>query len=57
MPVSTINRSLALEEINGSAQDLEELLHLRNLSISNVSTEDQPACQVVKVGGSITVSF
>ena len=57
MPVSSFNRSLALEENEGSVQDLDALLHLRHLSISNGSTEAQPACQVVKVSGTITVSF
>lgn len=57
MPVSSFNRSLALEENEGSVQDLEALLHLRHLSIRNASTEAQPVCQVVKVSGTITVSF
>jgi len=55
--VSKLSRSLALEEIKESDRDLDDLLLVRHLSISNVSTEPQPACQVVKVSGNITVSF
>lgn len=55
--MSLLNRSLALEEIERSDNGLEEMLLARHLSISNASTEAQPACQVVKVSGTITVSF
>ena len=55
--MSLVNRSLALEEIKESDRDLDDLLLVRHLSISNAATESQPACQVVKVSGSITVSF
>lgn len=50
------NSSLALEEMTGSDYDLENLIHVRNLSICDSSTEKQPI-QVVQVRGSITVSF
>jgi hypothetical protein len=55
--VSTFNRSLAFEEIKESEVKLEELLPVRHLSISSVSTTAQPVHQVVKVSGSITISF
>lgn len=57
MSVSSFNRSLALEEINESKSDHDDLLLLRHLFIGNTSTETQPVFQVVKVSGSITVSF
>lgn len=57
MSVSSFNRSLALEEVSESVSDHEDLLHLRHLYISNASTEKQPVLKVVKVSGSITVSF
>jgi hypothetical protein len=55
--VSTFNRSLALEEIKESTIQIDDLLPVRHLSISNASTDLQPACRVVKVSGNITVSF
>jgi hypothetical protein len=55
--VSTLNRSLVLEEIKESVIDLDDLFSLRHLSISNHSTDAQTAHQVVKVSGNITVSF
>jgi len=55
--VSILNSSLALEEIQVSNNDLEDLHLVRHLSIRNASTESQPVYQVVKVSGTITVSF
>jgi hypothetical protein len=55
--VSTFTRSLAFEEIKESEVKLEELLPVRHLSISSVSTSTQPVNQVVKVSGTITISF
>lgn len=55
--MSILNRSLAVEEIERSDCDLEDLILVRHLSIRNASTEAQPVCQVVKVSGNITVSF
>lgn len=57
MAVSIHNSSLALDEIQVSNSDLVDLHLVRHLSIRNASTESQPACQVVKVSGTITVSF
>lgn len=55
--MSTLNRSLAFEEIQETQELLEDLLPMRHLSISNASTDAQPVYQVVKVSGNITVSF
>lgn len=55
--MSILNRSLALEEVSETQCDIEDLLQVRHLSISNASTEPQHACHVVKVSGSVTVSF
>lgn len=51
------NRALAYEEISEPEQHLVDLLPMRHLSISNASTDLQPAKKVVKVSGNITVSF
>lgn len=55
--VSILNRSLAYEEVRESENDLVDLLLMQHLSISNASTDVQPASQVVIVSGNITVSF
>lgn len=56
--MSTYNSSLAFEEIREPEDQLVDLLPMPYLSIiSNVSTDTQPASQVVKVSGNITVSF
>lgn len=55
--LSTLNRSFALEEIKESDTDLVDLLPERHLSISNLSTDESSLIQVVKVSGTITVSF
>jgi len=55
--VSTLNSSLALEEMTESQSDMESLLQVRHLSISNALPEQEHACHVVKVSGSVTVSF
>lgn len=55
--MSYYNRSLALEDVQETEVKLEELLPVRHLTLSDVSTETQPVKQVVKVCGSITVSF
>jgi len=55
--VSTFDRSLAFEEIGEPEVPLVDLLPVRHLSISNVSTDTQLVHQVVKVSGNITVSF
>jgi hypothetical protein len=55
--VSTHNRSLAFEEIKEPEDNIFDLLSMRHLYISNASTDAQPASQVVKVSGNITVSF
>lgn len=55
--MSTLNRSLALEEIKEPENDFVDLLPVRHLSISNASTDAQPVCQVVRVSGNITISF
>lgn len=55
--MSTINRSLILEEIKESNTDFDDLFSLQYLSISNHSTDEQTAHQVVNVTGNITVSF
>lgn len=51
------NRSLALGEIKESHDSFIDLLPEQYLSISNLLMTAQPACQVVKVSGTITVSF
>lgn len=55
--MSIANRSLALEEIKKSEIDIEDLLLGRHLSVSNTAPDAQPVCHVVKIKGSITVSF
>ena len=55
--MSILNRSFAYEKIREPENDLVDLLPMRHLSISNASTDPQPASQVVKVSGNITVSF
>ena len=55
--MSILNSSLALEEFQVSNTELKDLDLVRHLSIRNVSTESQPVYQVVKVKGTITVSF
>lgn len=55
--MSTCNRSLAVEEMDEPVEKLVDLLPLRYLSLSNPSPDFQPVNQVVKVSGSITVSF
>jgi hypothetical protein len=53
--VSTYNRSLALEEIEQTYVELDELLEMRHVSIGRCATEEQS--QAVKISGTITVSF
>ncbi len=55
--VSNYHRSLVLEEFKVAEVELEELLPGRHLSLSNMATDAQSVFQVVKVSGSITVSF
>lgn len=55
--MSTLNSALAFEEIRDPEDNIVDLLPMRHLSISNASTDVQPANQVVKVSGNITVSF
>ncbi len=56
--MSNLSRSLALEETKETTFKCEVQLPVRHLSIRNASTTTpQPACQVVKVSGSVTVSF
>lgn len=55
--VSTYNRSLVLEEIKETENLFLDLLPLRRQQTSHVSHEIEPAVKVVKVSGSITVSF
>ncbi len=52
------NSSLALEEMNERVEtELDLLVQARHLSISSASAEVQPLFRVVKVSGSITISF
>lgn len=55
--MSNLNSSLALEETKETTFKCEVQLPVRHLSIRNASTPPQLACQVVKVSGSVTVSF
>jgi hypothetical protein len=55
--VSKFKRSLALEDVKETEMELEVYDPVRHLSISNVDADIQPLNQVVKVSGSITVSF
>jgi hypothetical protein len=55
--VSLVNCSLVLEEIKDLENHLIDVFPERYLSISNSSVDAQPVCQVVKISGSITVSF
>jgi len=55
--VSTCNRSVTYEEIEESEENFIDLLPMRHLYISNASMDLQPANQVVRVSGSITISF
>ena len=55
--MSKLSRSLVLEELHEQNFVLEELLPGRHLSISSVEVEEQQIKEVVKISGSITVSF
>lgn len=55
--VSMLNRLPVLEEIQEFENKIVDLLPVRYLSIHNTATQAQPVCQVVKVCGTITVSF
>lgn len=55
--VSICHRALILEEIGKSEDHFVDLFPLRHLSLSNASTDRQPVIQVVKVSGTVTISF
>jgi hypothetical protein len=55
--VSKLNRSLVLENLQEQNIALEELFPGRHLSISSVEVEEQMITEIVKISGSITVSF
>lgn len=55
--VSKYNSALAYQEIRETEHDLPDLLPMRHLFLSDVSTDQQPIICVVKVSGTITVSF
>lgn len=55
--MSNYNRSLALEEMKESEVELGGYLPAKHLNLSNESTEAQLEHRVVKVCGTITVSF
>jgi hypothetical protein len=56
--VGNFNRSLALEEVTEVKIETDQLLPMRNLSISDLSTTKmQHTYQIVQVSGHITVSF
>lgn len=56
-PVSTYTIARALEEIKDTENQFLDLLPMRHLSLSNISSDLQPASHVVVVSGNITVSF
>ena len=55
--MSTYNSSLVCEEIEGSKETLIDLLPIRYRSIGNALADLQQANKVVKVSGSVIVSF
>lgn len=55
--MSTVNRSLAWEMAAPSKVNREESSHARHRSIRPSSTDRQSPYQVIKVRGSLTVSF
>ncbi|WP_158383154.1 hypothetical protein [Candidatus Protochlamydia sp. R18] len=58
--MSNYNSSLALEDVHEYARvdsELNLLVPTRHLSIGTNSADTQPLYQVVKVSGTITVSF
>ncbi len=55
--MSKLKRSLALQDVKEPEMELEVYDPVRLLSISNVIADSQPVNQVIKISGSITVSF